>query len=378
MDERIQSEKGQSLIFVALLLVAFMAILALVLDGGFAYFKRRNAQNAADAGALAGARVFCEDPDANYDAAIQTASDYVAANEASLLPGYPDITGNKVTVGTTITHDTYLGRIIGQDQMVVNAVAQAGCYQPCLAEGVLPVVWICKPEDVGSPPGTKSCEDLPIVQDTLDKYLNQPATTPGCVPETGVKGKKVIGYRCPELTLVMDNLDIDFMQCISQGGTINCDFNGDLKDDYISASNRGWADLDGNDGNPSYSCDPTSEGSTELKDWILNGFSCPFINHTWVGDQSGNAGAIYKTVEERRQTNPIVLLPVFDDSCPQDPTGGAGGCNWHNPPHPPGDEVHEFTSSTGNTNYYHIIRFAAFYITCVQENQHNDPCPGAM
>src|SRR3990172_9671306 len=218
MDERIQSEKGQSLIFVALLLVAFMAILALVLDGGFAYFKRRNAQNAADAGALAGARVFCEDPDANYDAAIQTATDYVASNEASLLPGYPDITGNKVTVGTTITHDTYLGRIIGQDQVVVKALAQAGCYSPCLGEGVLPVVWTCKPDD-GSSSGNIPCDDLPITQEKLDDYVNNPGGTPGCV-EVNTKGSPN-KYACPELTIIMDDIDVDTLQCISSGGVID-------------------------------------------------------------------------------------------------------------------------------------------------------------
>ena len=54
------SEKGQSLVMVALLFMAFAAILALVLDGGNAYAARRQAQNAADAGALAGATYMCE------------------------------------------------------------------------------------------------------------------------------------------------------------------------------------------------------------------------------------------------------------------------------------------------------------------------------
>ena len=53
-------EKGQSLIVVTLLLFAFFAILALVLDGGYTYWMRRNAQNAADAGALTGADTLCK------------------------------------------------------------------------------------------------------------------------------------------------------------------------------------------------------------------------------------------------------------------------------------------------------------------------------
>jgi hypothetical protein len=171
----------------------------------------------------------------------------------------------------------------------------------------------------------------------------------------------------------MDNIDVDTLQC-KPGGILDCDFDDDGMDDYVSASNRGWSDLDGNV-DAFYSCAPNSEGEVELRDWIINGYDCPMEIHTWVGDQSGNAAELYATVEDRRLKNPIVLLPVFDATCPENPDGGTvPGCVWHDPPpHPPGDLVHEYNAA--GTNYYHIDHFSAFYITCVQKK--NGDCPGA-
>ena len=47
------ANKGQSLILVTLMLIALIGMLVLILDGGNAYLKRRQAQSAADSGALA-------------------------------------------------------------------------------------------------------------------------------------------------------------------------------------------------------------------------------------------------------------------------------------------------------------------------------------
>ncbi|MEA2007723.1 MAG: pilus assembly protein TadG-related protein [Chloroflexota bacterium] len=49
------SEHGQSIVLIALALVGLMAFAALAIDGGMVYSDRRQAQNAADAAALAGA-----------------------------------------------------------------------------------------------------------------------------------------------------------------------------------------------------------------------------------------------------------------------------------------------------------------------------------
>ena len=74
--------------------IVFVAILALVLDGGNAYAAKRQAQNAADAGALAGATAMCKYDDATLgrDTAIEYATKNGAVNPpvvvASLAAGY--------------------------------------------------------------------------------------------------------------------------------------------------------------------------------------------------------------------------------------------------------------------------------------------------
>src|SRR3989440_12328801 len=55
MNLRHRRKRAQSLVIVALSATALFGIIALGLDAGRLYFQRRDVQNAADAGALAGA-----------------------------------------------------------------------------------------------------------------------------------------------------------------------------------------------------------------------------------------------------------------------------------------------------------------------------------
>jgi hypothetical protein len=50
------SERGQAIVILALMMIGLLAFAALAIDGGNAYVERRRAQNAADAAALAGTR----------------------------------------------------------------------------------------------------------------------------------------------------------------------------------------------------------------------------------------------------------------------------------------------------------------------------------
>ena len=56
MMHSLRSKRGQSLVIIALSATALFGIIALGLDAGRLYFERRDVQNAADAGALAGAQ----------------------------------------------------------------------------------------------------------------------------------------------------------------------------------------------------------------------------------------------------------------------------------------------------------------------------------
>lgn len=57
-----QSEKGQAIVMIAFAIIGMLALIALAMDGGHAFSDRRQAQNAADASALAAAMSYAHDP----------------------------------------------------------------------------------------------------------------------------------------------------------------------------------------------------------------------------------------------------------------------------------------------------------------------------
>jgi Flp pilus assembly protein TadG len=84
---RLKNERGVTLVFVALLLIVLLSVGALVVDLGLIYVARNQLQNAADAGALAGARVlYLNDGTAVNPGANQTAVDAAVANDPDNIP----------------------------------------------------------------------------------------------------------------------------------------------------------------------------------------------------------------------------------------------------------------------------------------------------
>jgi hypothetical protein len=120
-------EAGQTLALVAVLLLGLIAVLGLVLDGGNLYLHRRRAQNAADAGAIAGARVLAMN--GTETGAHAAAQEYaVARNQADsaevTIGGGED--GNQVL--RVVAHEqvaTTFARILGINQLEVSAEAEA-------------------------------------------------------------------------------------------------------------------------------------------------------------------------------------------------------------------------------------------------------------
>ncbi len=76
----IEGERGQVIVLIALLVVILLGFTALAIDGGGLFLLQRDAQNAADAAALAGAYAKCTK--GNVDA---------AAKERAELDGFPDM-----------------------------------------------------------------------------------------------------------------------------------------------------------------------------------------------------------------------------------------------------------------------------------------------
>jgi hypothetical protein len=95
MQERARSERGAVLVQVAIALVGLIALSAFVIDYGVMWVSRRQAQNAADAGALAGAVSMGFVDMEDQDLARQSALDVALQNWVWGTP--PDITPADVT-----------------------------------------------------------------------------------------------------------------------------------------------------------------------------------------------------------------------------------------------------------------------------------------
>lgn len=135
---RNREERGQVLVTVALTLLGLVAVVALAVDVGHFYAERRHMQNAADAGALAGAREICfGDPSLAESVAMEYATVRNRAEDATVT-----VTGEmSVTVVTSETAETYFGGVIGIDSVDVSAIASATCGRAVSASGLWPVAF---------------------------------------------------------------------------------------------------------------------------------------------------------------------------------------------------------------------------------------------
>jgi len=131
-------ERGQTLVIVALLMLALMALSALVLDVGNIYIQRRMVQNAADAAALAGARALALGEDAS---AVETeAIDYAMQRNAA-SSCVVSVVSTTVMVTASKTFPTYFAPILGIPAATVNATAQGGQlgYPGSWTGGLMPI-----------------------------------------------------------------------------------------------------------------------------------------------------------------------------------------------------------------------------------------------
>ncbi len=251
-----RSESGQALVVFAVLLVGLVAMLALVLDGGSIYLSRRRMQNAADAGAMAGARVLAGNGStAEVTAAAQ---DYaITRNGATTC----DVTidGSSVTVVTGFTVPATFARVLGLEGFPVTAQATAR---------------------MG--------------------------------PVSGLGGLAPISIR-----------DFDY-----QFGMPYWIWDSDKDEDpltgNISGSGRGWLTLD---------CKlPTScvgAGASTLTEWMRNGYPGMINTDDWV---FGNSGTKASVITEA-SVGDLLRIVVYD---------------------------------TIQSNYYHVVHFAAFRVIQVQ------------
>jgi Flp pilus assembly protein TadG len=131
--------RGQILVIFVLALVAVIAGVGLVIDGGFAFAQRRAEQNAADLAAFAGANALLngEDPTA---AAQAMAADNDYAHGTGGVTVDVGVTSTTVKVDITAPHSNYFAGVVGQPTWNVSVTATALAGIPTKFSGVAPFI----------------------------------------------------------------------------------------------------------------------------------------------------------------------------------------------------------------------------------------------
>ena len=114
MGRKNNNESGQSIVIMAFAIIVLMGIMAVAIDGGRIYTLRRDAQNAADAAALQGARALCRDED--FEATAREVAEIngfsepgsVEVNNPPIHSDLPEVNDDQVEVVITATIGTGL------------------------------------------------------------------------------------------------------------------------------------------------------------------------------------------------------------------------------------------------------------------------------
>jgi len=322
------SQSGQTMVMVALGLVALVAMVGVVIDVGMLWGSNRDSQNGSDSIAHAGASVVME-----YlagDATI-TDSDVSAA-----------VTAMAVEVGVDLESAEYVSYVPDPD---------TGDLEP-VPLGI----------DVGYggtiPPGAQGVEVL--TSRTNDTLLAQvvgvmelKATTDAVAVTGPLEQPCPEGSPCPLLPVTFPNTQVT---CDGQNKAERTDLPWDLEADLIVplcgnfAGGVGWIDWS-----------PPAGGESELADEICNPDTEITLPDWFFVTATGNTnGEQVQTCFEQWLNMPI-LIPLFDDVCRIDP--------MENNPCPP-DEI-----PTGQESWYHFPTYASFYLTGVYiQGNHSDVC----
>ncbi len=139
-----RGERGQVLVLFTIAAVAIIAMVGLVIDGGWTFVQRRDEQNVADAAAMAGGYAYIN---SNYDAATAIA----AAKNNAAANGYQDgvngvqvdvtVSGANIVVSVTKPHQNFFAGIVGFSRWDVSTTATVEAGIPNAAEGAMPIIF---------------------------------------------------------------------------------------------------------------------------------------------------------------------------------------------------------------------------------------------
>jgi len=281
-------DRGQALVQTAVTVIVLLLIIGLAIDFGIALSFRREMQNAADAGALAGAHELCFG--ARWSA-TGTAAAYAIANGATdpvaveirNSGGAQDASGHVVWVRAEQQVDTLLLGLIGINNLPVRATATAACGVSNTACGLWPLTF-------SEEAWNRNCgRVLYVWNDTKDD---------GTVDSTK-------SINCSK---------------------VNCDFDNDGINDVVTGAGRGWVDFsDTQDALYPDACVQSGCGAAEMSCLVKN----TSRERTVLPACLPGVGGVRQSVvmDARAQAGRQVKLPVFEStgctagrSCPN---GGA-------------------------------------------------------
>lgn len=373
-----RSEKGQSLVIVAAAMVGLLALTGLAIDGGNLFWQRRRAQNATDAGAMAGTRVLaqiiatCQDGDSADDAQVaQAVTELVAAN------GFTTTQGSAISAWYVNRDSQRLG-FVGDLTGGATPADDDGAEIPISATGVevqvdadvatyfLTVVGIDS-----NPVGAKATAMTGRITQLTGGIL------PIAVPDEAVAG---LGNG-DDFIVFENNNDNGGMFCTNRANCI-----GDPSND---ASHRGWLNLNyiynkdhrpladpyyrtWEQNVPNRGCGPYPERSTDdgIVGWAGDG--CPYPFPIIAGDPGltngdfihGSPGARQSSLSEIVQTwnGSIVYAPVFDyvytSDYMEEHFEPAEGIGW------------PVAGGGGDAFLYHVIGFVGILIDDPNRHDH--------
>ncbi len=336
-----RNERGQMLVIVAAGLVVIIAMVGLVIDGGYAWGQQRKTQNGADAVAEAGAGILAArlagatKTDGDVGCAVQNAA--TASGISNPVAYYTDITGTFLTpmvqVGPCnagagaaipataagvkatgdVTFNTYLARVIGFNQFTSSATATA-------VAGVLNN--IC---DVSA-----GCALLPVTFPTIsvvcDGTNRQIQIGTAEWPLVQVDNPGAPNYATA-------NNEVIIPLCTTGPGAV------------------GWLDF----------------GCGNLANEIDNPCNISIPIPTWLHTQPGNTNSLDTHLNQFAgpllgvPDDSIVMIPLNDNTCNTKPPDSQPDCPGGN------------GSGNGNNFYYHIPKFAGFMIDRAYTSGNNPP-----
>ena len=136
-------QRGQVLVLFTLALVAMIAMVGLVIDGGAAYAQRRAQQNAADLGALAAANALYFNPGDQAGAttiARQVAEDNGYEHGVNGITVTVTFPASRVKVDVQGPHQNYFAGVVGQSSWQVSTTAEAVAGIADTASGAAPMI----------------------------------------------------------------------------------------------------------------------------------------------------------------------------------------------------------------------------------------------